>query len=94
MFVILVKYKKPLEEVDKHRPEHMDFLEQACLSNFLLAAGPRNPRTGGVIVSTLTDRSQLEALIKKDPYYIHDLADYEWIEFTPTQCQQGFEQFL
>jgi len=83
MFVILVTYKKSLEVVDKHIADHATFLDQGYEKNYFLVSGRKNPRTGGVIISQLTDRSQLENIIKHDPFYTHEIADYEIIEFVP-----------
>ena len=51
MFVVLLTYKKSLEEIEKHLSEHRAFLDQGYGKDFFLASGPMNPRTGGVIIS-------------------------------------------
>ena len=40
-----------------------------------------NPRRGGVIISPLANRDQLEALLKQDPFSLHALVDHQIIEF-------------
>lgn len=94
MFIILVEYKKPLEFIDPLIPGHVTFLEKGYQNNYFLASGAKIPRTGGVIISNLTDRATLAEFIKQDPFYIHDVADYELVEFTPSKYQKGFEAFL
>jgi uncharacterized protein YciI len=94
MFVILVTYKKSLETIDKYLTEHVNFLDHGYQNNYFFVSGRRNPRIGGVIISQLNDRNQLEALIKQDPFYIHDLADYEIIEFIPRGHHPDFAKFL
>ena len=51
MFLIIVDYKKPLEEVERYLAEHWAFLDRYFAQGKLLCTGPQNPRTGGVIVS-------------------------------------------
>jgi uncharacterized protein YciI len=51
MFLIIVDYKKPLEEVERYLAEHRAFLDRYFAQGKLLCTGPQNPRTGGVIVS-------------------------------------------
>lgn len=94
MFVILVTYKKSLDMVDKYLTDHSDFLEQGYQNNYFIVSGRRNPRTGGVILSKVQDRKQLEDIIKRDPFYIHKIADYELIEFIPTKFHTNFVSFV
>lgn len=88
MFVVLLTYKKPLEEVEKYLAEHRAFLDQGYATDFFLLSGPMNPRTGGVIVSQLDNRDQLESILKEDPFSIYGLADYKIIEFTAVKYHQ------
>lgn len=94
MFIILLSYKKPLSEIDPHIPAHRLFLDQAYQNNILIASGPKVPRTGGVIISYLKNRAEVEALIKQDPFYQHDLAEYEIIEFQPNKFHPDFAEFV
>lgn len=84
MFIISLTYLKPLEEVDQHLTEHVDYLkEQYRLGNFL-ASGRKIPRDGGIILAHAVSRKEIEAIITLDPFHIHGVADYEIIEFSPT----------
>ena len=44
---------------------------------------PQNPREGGVILSQMKNRESLETLLQQDPFYIHEVADYQIVEFYP-----------
>lgn len=94
MFVILLQYKKPLDEIDNYLVAHRAFLEEGYKNNYFVVSGPQEPRTGGVVLSPLTDRTQLESLMQQDPFCIHDLAEYQFIEFTPVMCDEGFTQYV
>jgi uncharacterized protein YciI len=83
MFVINLVYKKPLEIVEGYVVEHRLFLDEGYKKNFFIMSGPKNPRTGGIIISQLKDRVQLEKILQQDPFNIHGIADYEIIEFNP-----------
>ncbi|MGB8373971.1 MAG: YciI family protein [Salegentibacter sp.] len=89
MFIINLTYKTELEKVDQFLNEHIEFLnEQYELGNFL-ASGRKIPRTGGIILSKIDNRSELERIIKKDPFNINDLAEYELTEFIPSKaCEE------
>ncbi len=81
MFVILIHYTKPLETIDQYLAEHRQYLQTCYTNNQLLVSGPKIPRTGGVLISHLKDRYAVEKLVKNDPFYLHDVATYEIIEF-------------
>lgn len=94
MFIFLVTYKKPLEEVEKHLAAHRAFLDEHYAQGMLLCSGPQNPRTGGVILCRTADRATAEALTHEDPFYVNGIADYTIIEFAATKYLPGFEKFL
>jgi uncharacterized protein YciI len=84
-FIILLSYKKPLEEVDKHVKEHIVYLDKYFHSNNFLLSGRKNPRTGGVILCKFNSIEEVYSMIKEDPFYIYEIADYEVIEFEPSK---------
>jgi uncharacterized protein YciI len=94
MFIIEITYKKPLEQVDQHLTEHRLFLDNGYKENYFIASGPKNPRTGGIIISQLKNREQLENILKKDPFCIYDVADYKIIEFNPIKYHSNFSSFV
>lgn len=84
MFIISLTYKESLEKIDNELENHVQFLkEQYSLGNFI-ASGRKAPRTGGIIMSQVKDKSELEKIIQNDPFYKNDLAVYEITEFIPS----------
>lgn len=94
MFILLLKYIKPLEEVDKELKPHIEYLEKYYALNKFICSGRRNPRIGGVILCNSNSKAEVETMIKDDPFYIKKIAEYEIIEFTPTKNAAGFEKFM
>jgi uncharacterized protein YciI len=94
VFIIILNYKKSLVDIDKYLAEHRAFLDSGYRDNFFVASGPKNPRTGGIIISQLKNREQLENILKQDPFNINDVADYEIIEFSPTKYHNNFASFV
>ncbi|PHN08467.1 YciI family protein [Flavilitoribacter nigricans] len=93
MFIIDISYKVPLETVDQHLAAHVQFLNEQYELGHFVASGRKVPRTGGIILSPLTDRTFLEAIIARDPFNVHDLADYVLTEFIPSKTSKEL-QFL
>jgi uncharacterized protein YciI len=77
MFLVLL--------VEKYIAEHVDYLDQYYEKKQIIFSGRKNPRTGGVVLVNSTDRAFAEEFIKGDPFYIHEVAKYEIIEFLPTK---------
>jgi uncharacterized protein YciI len=94
MFIVSLTYKKPLEEVDKHLNEHIEFLDKHYKEGFFICSGRKNPRTGGIIILNAKDRNEVEKIISEDPFYINAIAEYEIVEFLPTKFDSRFEVFI
>ncbi|NQY64786.1 MAG: GTP cyclohydrolase [Alteromonadaceae bacterium] len=94
MFVVSLTYKKELSEVDQHISGHIAYLEKYYAQGSFIVSGRKVPRSGGVILVNVPNRSALDKILKEDPFYIADVANYDVTEFTPTMAGQGFESFL
>ena len=91
MFVISLNYKCSLEEVDKLLGAHVAYLKQAYAQGSFIASGRKVPRTGGVILSNVKSRSELEAILAEDPFSQAGVADYDITEFIPSMVAEGYE---
>lgn len=85
MIIISLTYKAELEKVDQFLNAHIEFLNEQYELGHFLASGRKIPRTGGIILSKVENKSKLEKIIEKDPFKINELADYELIEFVPSK---------
>ena len=83
MFVAILTYKKPLEVVDHFLKAHRDFLAEHYAAGDIITSGPRNPRTGGVIMLRADNVEDVSAILSEDPFNINGVADYQIVEFTP-----------
>lgn len=94
MFIVSLTYIKPIEEVEKHIPEHIAFLDKYYALQKFICSGRKNPRTGGIIVANNVTESELREIIKEDPFWKHEIASFELIEFIPTKYDKRFEAFV
>ena len=94
MFLIMLTYKQSIEVVEQYLKEHRAFLGEGYTKNWFIVSGPKIPRTGGVIISNLKDKNQLELILKQDPFYVNGVADFEIIEFTPVKHHPNFASFV
>lgn len=85
MFIVNLTYKVPVSEVEKYQQAHREYLDYYYKLGLILASGPLNPRTGGVILAMTQDREYLESILQKDPYYLAEVTDYSLTEFVPVK---------
>ena len=94
MFIFILTYQKPLSEVEKYLEEHIVYLERNYSLGHFIASGRQEPRTGGVIICRTESKEHSLEIIKEDPFYKYDIANYDIIEFIPTKFSEGFDQFI
>lgn len=94
MFIISLTYKVPIEDVERYIPEHNLFLQKYYDSGLFIASGRKEPRTGGIIICNAPTKNEAEQIIKEDPFHIHQVADYEIIEFIPSKYNENFKIFI
>lgn len=94
MYVVLLNYIKPLSVVDHFVEEHRRFLERGYVSGHFLLSGRREPRTGGVMLVVAQSRSEVENIVKDDPFHREGIAQYDIIEFLPSMAAEHFSIFV
>ncbi|HEY3297232.1 MAG TPA: YciI family protein [Armatimonadota bacterium] len=94
MFVVILKYKKPLEDVERVGPAHREFLDRYYAKGNFIVSGRQNPPVGGMIICNASSREEVEAITKEDPFNTEGIADYTIVEFNPTKHARDFAPFL
>lgn len=95
MFIAILTYKKPLEEVDRFLQAHREYLAEHYAAGHFIASGPQTPRVGGVIMIKADERATVDSIIAQDPFYINGIADYQIVQFTPTMfCDPTLSEIL
>ncbi len=95
MFIAILTYKKPLEEVDRFLQAHREYLAEHYAAGHFIASGPQTPRVGGVIMIKADERATVDSIIAQDPFHINGIADYRIVQFTPTMfCNPTLSEIL
>ncbi|WP_447855818.1 YciI family protein [Enterobacter sp. WI-ESBL-E8] len=84
VYIVILTYIKPLEEVDTAIPAHVAWLKKGYAEGIFLASGRRIPRTGGVILAKSESLAALEERLREDPFQALKLATAEIIPFEPS----------
>jgi uncharacterized protein YciI len=94
MFIVNLTYVVPLEQIDAHMKEHMKFLNHYYKANMFVASGRKVPRTGGIILVLAKSKEEVEAIMGKDPFCIHTLAEFTITEFLTSQSHPDLKKLL
>jgi len=94
MYVIVVDFVRPLEEVDRVAPAHKAWLETLRAAGTLLVSGRRNPRTGGVILATAPSREAMDRLVEADPFHVAGVATHTVVEFQPSLAAHDLTRLI
>jgi uncharacterized protein YciI len=94
MFLFLINYVRPLNEVDAVLERHVQFLDRNYEAGKFIFSGRRNPRIGGIILCKSDSLEEAQKIAAEDPFSQTGVAKYEIIEFTASKYAKGFEQFL
>ncbi|WP_374290270.1 YciI family protein [Paenirhodobacter enshiensis] len=86
IFVVDLEYTAPMERIEGKLDAHRRFLDENYARGRFLASGPKEPRTGGVILALGTSRAEIETLLESDPFKALDLARYTVTEFHPVKA--------
>lgn len=85
MFIIELIYKADLTAIDAQMKAHVAFLKKYYASGHFLVSGRKIPRDGGIILAVGKDRAEIEAIVRQDPFLLHDLAEVRIVEFRASQ---------
>lgn len=94
MFILSLKYIKPIEEVENELEAHISYLEKYYSLQKFICSGRKNPRTGGIILCNAENTNEVKGIINEDPFYKKNIAEYEIIEFIPTKHDDKFKCFV
>ena len=91
----IVRYRKPLEEVDKVLADHRAYLKGLKAEGLLLASGPNQSRNCGALLLRVPDQGAdqaLNAIRDGDPFVKAGVAQYELIDWNPVLGLEGLDQ--
>lgn len=91
----LIRYRRPIEEVVVHQEAHRAFQRKLQESGTLIAAGPHDPRFGGMMLLRVPDdnsQKALDAIRDSDPYYINGVVQYELLSWNVVIGKDGLDK--
>jgi uncharacterized protein YciI len=92
LFVVTLTYRRPATEIDARLDAHRDWLVAHARADRIVVAGPLESHTGGLIMATCADRSELDQMMAQDPFVIHELVTVDVQGFMPALHNGAFPQ--
>lgn len=93
-FLVDITYLVDLEKISEILPKHREFLQTGYNQNLLLMSGPKNPKTGGIVIARAENIEVIKSFFNNDPYNIEKYASYEFLEFDPVKRQEFMEEWI
>ena len=78
-----------------HQEPHRAYLRQLKADGTLVAAGPQDPRIGGLFllrVSDDTPQADLDKIRDDDPFYQQGVAQYEVLPWKPVSGKEDLDK--
>lgn len=88
MYVVFLNYVRPVGEVEALLTGHIDWLDRYFDAGFFIAAGRKDPRTGGMLLVREMEREKLDAILAEDPFVA--VAEYEVTKVNVTREAEAF----
>jgi len=90
-FVVSLNYIEPLTKVNKYLNEHRAYLDKNYKQGNFIASGAKKPRTGGIILVSISNKTQLEKILNEDPFKQNKIATYTIEEFETSKYSKEFK---
>jgi uncharacterized protein YciI len=96
--IAIIRYRRPLEEVLALTDRHRAYLRELKAQGTLVASGPMDPRTGGILLLHFPEGSRLLSLLDAvrdgDPYVTEGVAQYELIPWAVNTGKDDLDRAL
>lgn len=94
MFIVNIEYNKDLSIVKKFATKHQKFLDECYDQGYFILSVPIYPEVDEIILANVEKLDELKDILREDPFYINDIAEYEMTEFTPTKWHKNLNSFF
>lgn len=93
--ISIIRYRRPIEEVVTVTDRHRAYLRELYEAGTLIASGPMDPRSGGLLFLRVPDEGAheaLDAVRDGDPYVAAGMAQHELIPWLPNIGTERLER--
>ncbi len=91
MYLLVISYVKPAEEVTPHIETHSSWVKKYFQEGVFLMAAQKKSKLGGAILVKSIDKCLLKKIIAEDSYVTADVAEYQIIDLDCKATSPGLE---
>lgn len=88
MYIVSLNYIRPIAEVEAVLDAHIAWLDKYFAAGVFIAAGRKDPRTGGLIIVGDVERQRLDSILAEDAF--QTVAEYEITKVNVTRAADAF----
>ncbi|CAO3439251.1 YciI family protein [Azospirillum doebereinerae] len=92
LWSITLTYIRPAEDIKAHLDTHRAWLAEHTEAGRIIAAGPMEPPTGGMVLAFCANREELNRMLQADSFHVHSLVDYDVRSFKPAMRSAKFPE--
>ncbi|TWB43778.1 YciI family protein [Nitrospirillum pindoramense] len=92
IYAVTLTYRRPVEDINPHLDTHRDWLVALGHAGHLIAAGPLEDGSGGVVLLHCRDQEEVADLLSRDSFHVHRLVDYDTRAFLPKLRADDFPE--
>lgn len=94
IYVMILNYIKPLEDVDAEMDNHIKWLEKGYEEGVFIASGKQVPRVGGIILAKSDSLEKLQERNQEDPFQKAGLVEVKIIAFDASMKLDGLNDIF
>ena len=88
MFIVLLKFSDNKSQAGEFMDGHNQWIKRGFDDEVFLLVGRLQPDLGGGIVAHNTNRSDLEARVREDPFVAENVVTAEILEISPAKADE------
>lgn len=89
LFVIDISYTAPFDKVQQVMAPHMDFVRECYAAGSFLMSGPKEPRSGGIVIAQAPSLPLIEALVARDPFVTAGVVAVSITQFSASNMAEA-----
>lgn len=93
-YLVELFFLKSFETFGDIVPQHRAYLQTGYDHGMFLMSGPREDKSGGIVIARAPDLETLQAFFAQDPYSINGLAQYRISAFTAAKRQPLLDDWI
>lgn len=91
LFAIDITYTLPMGAVQKVLAPHMDFVRDCYASGVFLMSGPKEPRSGGIVIAQAASLAEIKALMARDPFTLAGVVSVQITQFHASNMAEALK---